>query len=163
MKKSLKFQLLVKFSWPPLFKATYENVSISFLIVIVKFGFFKIPNPPPLFRAEAEIFGIFSIEVAPKSDSLVGMSPQCFQWFYKTYNDRDCCFDIEPNLVIEYWQEQTHLQDLWLVICHRSLIVWKVSCPIIAPCMSLVSGARMVQCRWRCRWNPSQLTIVFQW
>ena len=41
---------------------TDENVGISYLIVIIKFSFFKISTPPPLFHLTSPIF---TIEVAP--------------------------------------------------------------------------------------------------
>ena len=58
LKKSLKFQLLVEIfvdSLPPSLKkgSTNKNVGISYLIVIIKFVFFKISNPPPLFHQNA--------------------------------------------------------------------------------------------------------------
>ena len=58
LKKSLKFQLLAEIFWtPPSSKKgpTDENVGISYLIVIIKFGFFRVSNPsPPLFHQKAE-------------------------------------------------------------------------------------------------------------
>ena len=33
---------------------TDENVGISYLIVIIKFGFFRVSNPSPLFHQKAE-------------------------------------------------------------------------------------------------------------
>ena len=44
---------------------TDENVGISYLIVIIKFGFFEISSPPP-FHHKSRTSPIFTIEVAPK-------------------------------------------------------------------------------------------------
>ena len=43
---------------------TNENVGISYLIVILKFGFFRYFNPPPI-SPESQTSPIFTIEVAP--------------------------------------------------------------------------------------------------
>ena len=45
--KSLKFQQLAEIFWTPS-SPDYENVGIMYLIVIIKFGFLKFSNPPPL-------------------------------------------------------------------------------------------------------------------
>ena len=64
-KKSLKFQLLAKiFKTPPPSSKkgpTNKNIGILFQIVIIKFSFFKISNPPPLFHQEAEPHRIYQL------------------------------------------------------------------------------------------------------
>ena len=45
---------------------TDENVGISYLIVIIKFGFFRVSNPSPPISSESRTSPILSIEVAPK-------------------------------------------------------------------------------------------------
>ena len=70
LKKSLKFQLLAEIFWtpsPPSSKKgpTDENVGISYLIVIIKFGFFRVSNPSPPISSESRTSPILSIEVAP--------------------------------------------------------------------------------------------------
>ena len=54
---------------PPLFEKgpTDENVGISYLIVIIKFGFFEIFTPPPPISSESRTSPIFTIEVAPNN------------------------------------------------------------------------------------------------
>ena len=44
---------------------TDENVGISYLIVIIKFGFFRVSNPSPPISSESRTSPILSIEVAP--------------------------------------------------------------------------------------------------
>ena len=68
-KNHKNFSFWPKFSRPPpppLFEKgpTDENVGISYLIVIIKFGFFK-PLPPPPISSESRTSPIFTIEVAP--------------------------------------------------------------------------------------------------
>ena len=46
---------------------TDENVGISYLIVIIKFGFFKVSNPPPPISSESRTSLILSIQGAPSS------------------------------------------------------------------------------------------------
>ena len=48
---------------------TDENVGISYLIVIVKFGFFKFSNPPSPISEKSRTSPILLIEVAPYSTS----------------------------------------------------------------------------------------------
>ena len=69
-KKSPKFQLLAEIFLtppPPSSKKgpTDENVGISYLVVIIKFGFLDISNPPPPISSESWTSPIFTIEVAP--------------------------------------------------------------------------------------------------
>ena len=58
-----------KIFWPPSpyskFYHTDENVSILYLKVIIKFGFFQISNPPPPISAECRTLPMMLIEVAP--------------------------------------------------------------------------------------------------
>ena len=67
LKNHKNFSFWPKFSipLPPLFEKgpTDENVGISYLIVIIKFGFFEISNPP--ISPESRTSPIFTIEVAP--------------------------------------------------------------------------------------------------
>ena len=49
---------------PPLFEKS-PTVGISCLIVIIKFGFFRVSNPSPPISSESRTSPILSIEVAP--------------------------------------------------------------------------------------------------
>ena len=51
--------------------STDENVGISYLIVIVKFGFFKISTPPSPISEKSRTSPILLIEVAPKLFSFI--------------------------------------------------------------------------------------------